>query len=205
MIGIPVRAAAMVALPLLLGGCAAWQPASLPPSVAQAARSFHPSLAATGRLSVRYEDRSGPQALHGSFQWNQVPDETHITLLSPLGQTVARIAVTPAGAVLEQASRPPLDAGNADALTAQALGWPLPVAGLRDWLQGFGSDAQGRSFVASPQSGTFTTADGWRLRYSTWQDDDHGSARPRRIDLERDTAEAGAVAIRIVIDTWHPL
>ena len=28
--------------------------------------------------------------------------------------------------------------------------------------------------------GGFTTADGWRLRYSTWQDDDHGSARPRR-------------------------
>jgi outer membrane lipoprotein LolB len=28
--------------------------------------------------------------------------------------------------------------------------------------------------------------------------------RPRRIDLERNTEQAGKVAIRIVIDTWQP-
>lgn len=195
---------ALTALPLLLVGCAALQPTPLPPSVATAQRNYHPNLATSGRLSVRYESRNGPEALHGGFQWRQAPGSTRIDLISPLGQTLARIGVTPAGATLEQAGQPPLTAEDADALTAQALGWPLPVAGLRDWLQGFGVDAQGRRFVASPRADSFATADGWLVQYPGWQDDGSGTPRPRRVDLSRNTPQAGEVGIRIVLDTWQP-
>jgi outer membrane lipoprotein LolB len=46
------------------------------------------------------------------------------------------------------------------------------------------------------------TRDGWRIRYAGWQDDTPPT-RPKRIDLERYTAQAGDVSIRIVIDKWQ--
>jgi len=194
---------ALLALPLLLAGCAALQPPPVPPSVAQAERNYHPTLTAGGRLSIRYQGLNGPEVMAGRFEWHQTPAATRIALLSPLGQTIARIVVAPGGATLQQAGQPPRAAKDADALTAQTLGWPLPVAGLHDWLQGFGTDMQGRRFVATPASDSFTTDDGWHVQYPAWQDDGSGSARPRRVDLSRRTDQAGEVTIRIVLDTWQ--
>lgn len=194
---------ATLALTLVLTGCAALQTPPVPPSVAQAARTYHPILTAGGRLSVRYQGPNGPEILAGSYEWRQTPSDTRIELLSPLGQTLARITVVPDGATMQQAGQPPRTAEDVDALTAQTLGWPLPVAGLREWLQGFGVDAQGQRFVATPSTNTFTTDDGWHVRYPAWQDDGTGSARPLRVDLARRTDQAGDVSIRIVLDTWQ--
>lgn len=195
--------AAAFALPLLLGACAALQPVSPPPPTSAADRQYQQTLNLGGRLSVRYETRSGEQALHGSFAWQQDEANTKVTLFSPLGQALAQIQTSPAGASLRQAGQTPIFAEDVGALTEQALGWPLPVGGLRDWLQGFAVDAQGRRFIATPSAKAVTTHDGWRIEYPTWQDDGAGVARPRRIDLARNTTQAGDVAIRIVIDTWQ--
>lgn len=194
--------ALLLALPLLLGGCAALAPEA-PPPVTVAQRTYHPAIEMGGRLSVRYETRTGEQALHGSFHWVQTPTDTQVTLLSPLGQAVARIIVTPAGATLLQPGQPPRTADDVDALTAQALGWPLPVAGLRNWLQGFTIDAQGERFIATPQVDTVVTNDGWLVQYPNWEREETGAVRPRRIDLVRQTPQAGEVAIRLVLDTWQ--
>jgi outer membrane lipoprotein LolB len=43
------------------------------------------------------------------------------------------------------------------------------VAGLRDWLQGYATDAQGKRFAASPANNSVVTRDGWRLRFKEWQ------------------------------------
>jgi outer membrane lipoprotein LolB len=40
------------------------------------------------------------------------------------------------------------------------------------------------------------------MRYAAW--DDTAAARPRRIDLTRNTEQAGEVALRLVIDTYEP-
>lgn len=195
---------ATLLLPLLLVGCAALHSDAPPQAAGSATRNYQHAIDLGGRLSVRYEMRHGEEAVHGSFQWQQTPAQTSVTLLSPLGQTVARIGMTPSGAALERAGQPIQSASDVDILTADTLGWPLPVAGLRDWLQGFGTDINGNTFVANPQSGPITTRDGWQLHYPAWQNDDAGTARPRRIDLSRRTEQAGEVAIRIVIDTWQP-
>lgn len=197
-----LRAAALL-LPLLLAGCAALQ-GDAPQAAGGASRNYQQAIDLGGRLSVRYEMRHGEEAVHGSFQWQQTPAQTSVTLLSPLGQTVARIDMNPSGAALERAGQPVRSAPDVDVLTADTLGWPLPVAGLRDWLQGFGTDLNGNTFVATPQSAPVTTRDGWQLHYPAWQDDGAGAPRPRRIDLARRTEQAGEVAIRIVIDTWQP-
>jgi outer membrane lipoprotein LolB len=195
-----------LALPLLLNGCATVPP-HIPDGPAQAAeRRFHESIDIAGRLSVRYQANGKDEALHGNFTWSQTPAQTIVTLLSPLGQTMAVIDVNAEGATLKQAGQQVRGAPDVDALTAETLGWPLPVAGLRDWLQGFTLDRAGKRFIASPSAPEVTSRDGWRIHYASWLDDNASSLqnRPRRIDLARNTEQAGDVTLRIVIDTWQP-
>lgn len=196
--------AALLALPLFLAACAGMPPAAPSAPESAAARAYQQSVDINGRMSVRYQSNGREEALHGSFEWRQAPGRTALTLLSPLGQTLARIEVTPSGATLTQSGQPPLSAADADALAAQALGWPLPVAGLRDWLQGMVTVSGGKRATLSPgDSNTeVVSADGWRLRYPAWEEG--VQARPRRIDLARSTAQAGEVALRLVIDGFQP-
>ena len=190
-------------LPLVLAGCASFAPPTISPEMA-AARSYREAIDLSGRLSVHYQSGGQNEALHGSFVWAQNPERTNITLLSPFGQTMAMIDVTPGGATLTQAGRPARAATDPDALAAQALGWPLPVAGLRQWLQGFGINAKGERFIATPQAADVATRDGWQIRYVDWQNDGpQAPIRPKRIDLARSTQQAGDVSIRIVIDNWQ--
>jgi outer membrane lipoprotein LolB len=52
----------------------------------------------------------------------------------------------------------------------------LPVSGLRDWLQGYATDSEGKRFVASPANDNVITRDGWKLEYMSWQDDKRRAA-----------------------------
>ena len=201
-------ATSVATLSLLLTGCAnvVTSPSSDTAAVNAPAAAYFPNIELNGRLSVRYQQNGKDEAVHGSFAWLQKSDRTVVKMMSPLGQTIAIIESAPGMSVLTQSRRPQRTAPNVDTLASEALGWPLPVAGLRDWLQGVGSDVNGKRFIATPQNGNdmITTRDGWRIRYEAWENGG-GSQHPKRIDLERHTAQAGEVAIRIVIDEWHPL
>ena len=193
-----------------LSGCAALTttPAASNPvaQIATTTRQPARSIDLAGRLSVHYQKDGRDEALHGSFTWVQRPDTTVISLLSPLGQTLAVITMTPSAATIEQSGQAPRTAVDPNALAAQALGWPLPVAGLRDWLQGFVADAQGnRHPIALGNTATLQTNDGWTLQYPIWNTSDAEHPHPKRIDLMRHTSEAGDVAIRLVIDEWQPM
>lgn len=195
-------------LPLLFTACAGISPPAATPLPAQQAASiqqYHESIELSGRLSVRYQRDGKEEATHGGFAWVQNPEHTTVTMLSPLGQTLAIIDVTPNAATLTQDGQTTRVAADVDTLANETFGWPLPVAGLRDWLQGFALDAAGQRFIATPQADDVTTRDGWRIRYASWQNDNATAAqnRPKRIDLERSAAHADGVSIRIVIDTWQ--
>lgn len=201
---IPALRAILLALPLLTAGCAGIATAPQTPADAGVIRNYQQAIDISGRMSVRYQQYGRDEALHGSFEWQQRPGRTQLTLSSPLGQTIAQIAISPDGATLTQSGQPPLAAADADALTAQALGWPLPVSGLRDWLQGNVTERSGKKMLATPQDENtdIVTADGWRIRYAAW--DSSAAPRPRRIDLSRTTDQAGEVALRLVIDSYEP-
>ena len=202
--GALVLAAVAAVAAVALSGCSTLQPAAgTGTSSSGSAREYRQAIDVSGRLSLRYQQDGKQQAVYGSFTWSQSRQETAITLLSPLGQTLATINIGAGQATLQQAGQPPRIASDVDALTVQALGWPLPIAGLRDWLQGFGEDAGGRRFTAIPNaddSFSVTTADQWQIQYSNWQESG-AESYPKRIDLTRNTAQAGEVAIRIAISS----
>jgi outer membrane lipoprotein LolB len=164
-------------------------------------RTYRSDVRLGGRLSVSYRAAGKPESLQGKFLWVQRGEQIDIELLTPLGQTIARIAIAPGRARIEQSGGDVREAASIDQLTEQTLGWTLPVNGLRYWLQGFMPDARGQLASVTPdQSGTLR-GDGWKLRYVSWQADG-STTMPKRIDFTRDTAQS-ELALRVVIDRWQ--
>ena len=191
------RRLSLLAIAAVLAGCAT----TGAPLSTSTVGAYRDSIDLSGRLSVNYQRDGKPESVTGNFNWIQRPGRIDVSLASPLGQTIASITVTPDLATLTQTDRTPRVAKDIDTLSAQALGWSLPVSGLRDWLQGYATDAAGKRFAASPANNSVYTKDGWRLRFVSWQDDKAAQPMPRRIDAERDaTATSDELAIRIVID-----
>ena len=193
----------MFFLAAVLAGCATTsnQPGT---SGGATAGAYRDTIELSGRLSVNYQKDGQPGSVTGNFEWSQQPGSIDVALFSPTGQTVATIKVTPEQATLTQANAAPRSAKDIDTLTTQALGWSLPVSGLRDWLQGYATDASGKRFAASPQKNEVFTADGWRLRFVSWQQRSaagSGAPMPSVISAERSaTATTEELAIRIALN-----
>ena len=197
----------LTALCLALSACTTLPFTSGQPPSSQTVAPYRDQVELAGRLNVVYQKNDKPESATVNFTWQQTAQRTDVTLFSPVGSTLATIAVTPQEAVLEQSGKPPRSAPDVDTLSARLLGWSLPVSGLRDWLQGYATAADGKRFAASPQNDSVTTQDGWRLRYVSWQDAAAPGAvpQPRRIDAERNaSAQADAVSLRIVLDPVSP-
>lgn len=163
--------------------------------------AYRDSIDLDGRLSVNYQKSGNRESMTVNFDWTQRPGQVDVTIANPLGQTVATIEVTPQSATLTQAGRAPVTEADVDTLSQRTLGWPLPVSGLRDWLQGYAVDAQGQRFSASPARNEVVTRDGWRLRFVEWQDPNAAQPVPRLIHATR--AAVGDIQdleIRIVIN-----
>jgi outer membrane lipoprotein LolB len=178
---------------ITLAGCATANLSTAPVA------AYRDTIALNGSIAVNYQNNGEQHPVNGKFSWDQRPGRVDVAVFDPFGQTVAEISVTPDAATLTQPKREPRTAKDIDTLTQQALGWPLPVAGLRDWLQGYAVDAQGKRFAASPANNNVVTRDGWRLRFVDWQ---KGTATPmpRVIKAERSaTAGSGELTINIAI------
>ncbi len=148
-----------------------------------------------GRLSAT----DGRQAASGRVEWEHAPQADRLTLLSPLGQVVARLDSDAAGARLLSADGSRREAPSADALLPEVLGIELPSARLPRWVQGAPEagaqirqrDAAGRPLLVIDQ--------GWRIDYLAYQDE-HPEALPARLDISR-----GDARIRLLIDSWTAL
>ncbi len=95
----------------------------------------------SGRLALTV-DSEPRQSYSASFELGGTPETGELTLFSPLGNTLASIRWSPAGAQLQQGERITRRA-DLDSLSAELTGAPLPVLALFDWLQGQPSSAAG--------------------------------------------------------------
>ena len=165
--------------------------------------AYRDTIDLNGKINVvSQKSEGGREGITAPFSWSQRPGRIEVTLFTPTRQTAAEIVVTPESATLTQAGREPRTAKDIDALTQQTLGYALPVAGLRDWLQGYAVDAQGKRFVASPANSNVVTRDGWQLRFTEWQDKPgaNGAPLPKLIRAERGaTGNGGDLSISIAI------
>ncbi|MBC3870521.1 lipoprotein insertase outer membrane protein LolB [Undibacterium oligocarboniphilum] len=162
------------------------------------ARLYQNQIQLSGKISVRYEQNGKPQNLTGNFEWHQQDENLEILLSSPLGQTLARITQNKQGALLEQDGKIPRQASDLDQLISDTLHWPLPVSGLRDWLQGFVRTKDGHPLALLPTDQTME-ADGWKIRYASWH---QSPVQPRRMDLSRYSQTAGEVSLSIYLEPY---
>jgi outer membrane lipoprotein LolB len=194
---LPRQLLAAATIAFTLAGCATTKPSTAPVA------AYRDTIDLNGKIGVvYYKTEGGRDGVNANFSWTQRPGRIDVSLFTPTGQTAAEISVTPDSATLTQANREPRTAKDIDTLTQQTLGWSLPVAGLRDWLQGYAVDAQGKRFAASPANNSVVTRDGWRLRFAEWQEKTGpgGAPMPKRIQADRSaTADSGELSISISV------
>ena len=160
---VALAAALVLALPLLLTGCASLM---LPPD--------EPGGSLTGRLSLRIDGRP-ERSLSAGFELSGTPAQGQLLLSGPLGTTAARARWSPGQAVLTSGGQDTAFA-DLDSLAAAALGEALPMAALFDWLRG-------RAWVGAPAS---VRADGlagfeqlgWAINLVRWPEGAVDAVRP---------------------------
>jgi outer membrane lipoprotein LolB len=147
-------------------------------------------FALDGRVSVQHDSES----FSGSLHWVADAMQDELLFTDPLGQGIASLVRSSAGVVLTPAGKAPVQAETADELTEKTLGFRLPLAGLRYWVQGHPDP--GRPFerhTGNNDGSTQLRQDGWKIDYLQYREN-----RPRKIYVTRDGLE-----IRLVIDEWQ--
>jgi outer membrane lipoprotein LolB len=180
---------AAVVCAVLLAACAAL-PA--PPAATSAARAVPSAFALEGRFSLRHEERN----YSGHLSWRHAGVNNEVLLSSPFGQGIAQVTTGDSGARLTTSDGRVFAAADAETLTQQVLGYPLPLAALSDWVRGRGAAAGSAELDAYGRT-LRLRHDGWRIDYA--YDGDDPQALPARLFAER----AGGLELRLRIDEWN--
>ena len=131
----PWRARAGVAACTLLLAACAQLPRPAPEQVAA-------GEVRTGRLALSVQDQPS-QSFSAGFELRGRPQAGQLTLLNPLGGTVAVLQWQPGSALLRQPGQPDREFPSVEAMVEQATGASLPVAALFDWLAGVNTPVPG--------------------------------------------------------------
>src|SRR5690606_20290584 len=129
---------------LLLTGCASFKTApesKLPVPVGKPAELHQAHLGQLAQidqfyLQARIGIQTGGKGSSGSTRWRHHATGNDISMLSPVGGTVAKIMTNAEGVTLTSNAGKVLKAADAETLAEQHLGWRLPLAGLPDWALG---------------------------------------------------------------------
>ncbi|MFA6971442.1 MAG: lipoprotein insertase outer membrane protein LolB [Gallionella sp.] len=173
---------------LLLSGCALQPVAPLPRPVQSETASF----AMNGRISVKHNGSRDSAGL----RWMHQAQTDEILLLTPLGQTAARIYRDAKEATLDEDDKHYSDT-DVESLMMQVLGWRLQLDGLHHWVLGL---ADGRdALVERDELGRLTVLhqDGWEVRYLKYADNKADSL-PARMQLSRENLQ-----LTLLIDEWE--
>ncbi|MCC8404236.1 lipoprotein insertase outer membrane protein LolB [Paraburkholderia sp. MMS20-SJTN17] len=184
---------------VVLAGCASVKPRGPSTSNAATEVTAQTSRSYQGRFAVQYNDQNGQQRnAYGNFSWQETGETVTLQLRNPLGQTLAIVTSSPASATLELPNRPPLTADNVSTLMQNALGFALPVEGLRYWLQPSPaptSRAETENDPEQPSRLKQITQDGWTIDYLAYAD--APASGVKRLNLSR--AEP-PLDIKLVLD-----
>ena len=151
-----------------------------------------------GRFSATTLLGEQRESVSGRFSLEIRGVQQILDLASPLGTTVARIEIEPSGARATGARMKEVRGADADALTEQLLGWPLPVSGLADWIEGRPVPSRVARVEREGERVVLLEQDGWTIRLPEYFET---AARPRRLVLERPAgANTPSVVLRLIVD-----
>lgn len=155
----------------------------------------------TGRFAVTTASAEKRENVSGRFDLEIRGLQQTLELSSPLGTTVARIEVEPGAARATGVQMQEVRGADADALTEKLLGWPLPVSGLADWIEG--RPVPSRLARVEREGGRIVLLeqDGWTIRLADYFEVIGATDRPRRLTLERPAAaNSPSVVLRLIVD-----
>ena len=143
----------------------------------------------SGRLAARYGDES----LSASVAWRHGRLRDEMLLSTPLGQGLARITREGDSVTLRTAEPREYRAADAESLTAQVLGFRLPLRGLAQWVQARPA-AGSAALTELSQDGKLRTLeqDGWTIEYQ-----EYDGRLPSRLRLTYPGIE-----LRLAISQW---
>jgi outer membrane lipoprotein LolB len=175
----------------LLSGCAL-----LPPHPAPSARPEYPAsatFAMNGRISVDHHGERHSANLHWTHR--RLSDE--ILLLTPLGQTAARVYRDGSHATLDNGGKHYQDS-DAESLMEQVLGWHLPLDGMHLWVLGMPDDT-GTAQIVRDDVGRISVLHqlGWEVRYLRYADNSPESL-PTRLQMSH-----ADLQVQLLIDEWE--
>lgn len=142
---------------LALTACASLEPMS---ASAVARRGETGVFSIEGRFSLRHENNS----YAGRLAWHHGPAMDRIFLMNPFGQGVAEIARDAEGVRLVTADRAVREAADPETLVQEVLGYPLPLAGMADWLLARAPEGAAVQRDELGRLARFTHA-GWEIEY----------------------------------------
>jgi len=170
----------------MLGGCASLPSATAP--VARPAQVESAPFALNGRISVKHLETRQSAGL----RWTHQAQSDEILLLTPLGQTAARVYRDDQNATLDEGGKHYQDV-DAESLMEQVLGWHLPLNGLHHWVLGM-ADPDSPAQIERADNGQISVLrqDGWEVRFLRYAD-----SLPARLQLSHEDLQ-----VQLLIDEW---
>ena len=188
-------------LPVLAGALFLASCASVPPpgQPGRAELQTLQTFALEARFALKSErPNEAPQSASGRLTWQHAASHDHILVADPLGQGIAEISVTPAGAELRASDGQTRRAADAATLLYGVTGYALPLGELPAWLLGRPSSA-GRLETDGSGRPYRLMDDGWRIDYD--YDSADADAPPARLTVHRESE----LELRLRIEEWRPL
>ncbi len=146
-----------------------------------------------GRIGVQTDGKG----FSGSLHWQHDVTHDDIALYSPLGGQVAGIKKTTGQVTIEDANGNSRSATDAEALTQNALGWRLPLAGLADWSLGRPTNSPIQASTWDEQGFLRTLKqDGWDIEYQNYSEQ-NGHFLPGKILLKSEK-----VNLKLLVEKW---
>lgn len=152
-----------------------------------------PAFVLNGRIAVKYDSRHSS----GGFHWRHAADSDDITMLAPLGITVAHVRRDAQGASLETSGKQYI-ASSSDELMQRTLGWHLPLRGMPYWVRAKPMPGEPAS-ITRDDNGQISQLrqDGWDIHYTAYAAGTADSL-PLRMTMRHEQ-----VQIRLLIDEWQ--
>lgn len=151
-------------------------------------------------LQARIGIQSNGKGSSGSTRWRHNSNGNEISMLSPIGGTVAKIMSDSNGITLTTNDGKVLQATDAETLTEQHLGWRLPLSGLPDWVLGRPSQGLVQKLEWDNQ-GLIAKLEqnGWKIEYLEYMQTDNYRL-PKKINLH-----SNKLTLKLVIENWSDL